>query len=86
MLARQMGKSTCAAGYLLWYAAFNLTQTILVAAHKYSGASELCNVLDLHTKHYPDYIRAGVTAYNKGSLEFDNGSRIIAQTNNRKHR
>jgi hypothetical protein len=28
----------------------------------------------------PDHIRAGVTSYNKGSLEFDNGSRIVAQT------
>jgi hypothetical protein len=28
----------------------------------------------------PDFIRAGVTAYNKGSLEFDNGSRIVAQS------
>ena len=27
----------------------------------------------------PDHIRAGVTNYNKGSIEFDNGSRIIAQ-------
>ena len=36
MLARQTGKSTCAAGYLLWYAMFNPDQTILVAAHKLS--------------------------------------------------
>ena len=28
----------------------------------------------------PDYIRAGVTSYNKGSVEFENGSRIISQT------
>ena len=27
----------------------------------------------------PDHIRAGVTSYNKGSIEFDNGSRIVAQ-------
>ena len=30
-------------------------------------------------EHIPDHIRAGATSYNKGSLEFDNGSRIIAQ-------
>ena len=28
----------------------------------------------------PDYIRCGVTSYNKGSMDFDNGSRIMAQT------
>jgi hypothetical protein len=28
----------------------------------------------------PDFIRAGVTSYNKGSIEFENGSRIVSQT------
>ena len=28
----------------------------------------------------PDHIRAGVTEYNKGSLSFDNGSRIVSAT------
>ena len=37
MLPRQMGKTTTAAGYLLWYAMFNPDQTILIAAHKYTG-------------------------------------------------
>ena len=80
MLARQMGKSTCAAGYLLWYAMFNPDQTILIAAHKYSGASEIMQRIRFAYETLPDFIRAGVTAYNKGSLEFDNGSRIVAQS------
>jgi hypothetical protein len=80
MLARQMGKSTCAAGYLLWYAMFNPDQTILVAAHKYAGAAEIMQRIRFSYETLPDFIRAGVTAYNKGSLEFDNGSRIIAQS------
>ena len=79
MLARQTGKSTCAAGYLLWYAMFNPDQTILIAAHKYSGAQEIMQRIRFAYETLPDHIRAGVTAYNKGSLEFDNGSRIIAQ-------
>lgn len=79
MLARQTGKSTCAAGYLLWYAMFNPDQTILIAAHKYSGAQEIMQRIRFAYEHIPDHIRAGATSYNKGSLEFDNGSRIIAQ-------
>ena len=35
MLPRQSGKTTTAAGYLLWYAMFHPDQTILIAAHKY---------------------------------------------------
>lgn len=79
MLPRQTGKSTCAAGYLLWYAMFNSDQTILIAAHKYSGAQEIMQRIRFAYETLPNHIRAGVTAYNKGSLEFDNGSRIIAQ-------
>lgn len=79
LISRQMGKSTAAAAYLLWYSMFNQDQTILVAAHKFSGASEIMTRLRFAYEHLPDYLRAGVTSYNKGSIEFDNGSRIIAQ-------
>ena len=79
LISRQMGKSTAAAAYLLWYSMFNPDQTILIAAHKYSGAQEIMQRIRFAYEHIPNFIRAGVTAYNKGSLEFDNGSRIIAQ-------
>ena len=79
MLPRQTGKSTCAAGYLLWYAMFKPDSTILIAAHKYSGAQEIMQRIRFAYETLPNFIRAGVTAYNKGSMEFDNGSRIVAQ-------
>ena len=79
MLARQTGKSTCAAGYLLWYAMFKSDSTILIAAHKYSGAQEIMSRVRFAYESLPNFIRAGVTAYNRNSIEFDNGSRIIAQ-------
>jgi len=79
MLGRQMGKSTTAAGYLLWYGMFVPDQTILIAAHKYSGAQEIMHRIRYAYEMCPDYIRSGVVSYNKGSIEFDNGSRIIAQ-------
>jgi hypothetical protein len=80
MLPRQMGKTTCAAGYLLWYAMFHSDQTILVAAHKYTGAQEIMQRIRYAYEDCPDHIRCGVTSYNKQSIEFDNGSRIVAQT------
>ena len=79
MLGRQMGKSTTAAGYLLWYGMFVPDQTILIAAHKYSGAQEIMHRIRYAYEMCPDHIRCGVVSYNKGSIEFDNGSRIIAQ-------
>jgi hypothetical protein len=79
MLPRQTGKSTTAAGYLLWRAMFVPDSVILIAAHKFSGAQEIMQRIRYAYELCPDHIRAGVTSYNKGSLEFDNGSRIIAQ-------
>jgi len=80
MMPRQTGKSTSAAGYLLWYAMFKPDSTILVAAHKYAGAQEIMQRVRYSYEACPDHIRAGATSYNKGSIEFDNGSRIVAQT------
>ena len=80
MLGRQMGKTTTAVGYLLWYGMFVPDSTILIAAHKYTGAKEIMQRLRYAYETCPDHIRCGVTSYNKESIEFDNGSRIVAQT------
>lgn len=80
MIGRQQGKSTCAAGYLLWYAMFIPDQTILVAAHKFTGSQEIMQRVRYAYELCPDFIRAGVVSYNKGSLDFDNGSRIVSTT------
>ena len=79
LLSRQMGKTTTAAGYLLWYAMFVPDSVILVAAHKHAGAQEIMQRVRYGYELCPDYIRAGVTNYNRGSIEFENGSRIVSQ-------
>jgi hypothetical protein len=80
MMPRQTGKSTSAAGYLLWYAMFVPDSTILVAAHKYTGSQEIMQRIRYAYESVPDHIRAGAVDYNKGSLTFDNGSRIVSAT------
>lgn len=80
MISRQMGKSTIAAGYLLWYAMFMDESTILIASNKYDGAQEIMNRVRYAYESVPDHIRAGVKTYNKRSIDFDNGSRIVANT------
>ena len=79
MLPRQMGKTATAAGYLLWYAMFVPDSTILIAAHKYAGAQEIMQRIRYAYELCPNFIRAGVVSYNKGSIEFDNSSRIVSQ-------
>jgi hypothetical protein len=80
MMPRQTGKSTSAAGYLLWYAMFVPDSTILIAAHKYTGSQEIMQRIRFAYELCPDHIRAGVTSYNKGSIDFENGSRIVSAT------
>ena len=80
LMPRQSGKSTSAAGYLLWYAMFIPDSTILIAAHKYTGAQEIMQRIRYAYENCPDHIKAGVTTYNKGSLDFENGSRIVSAT------
>ena len=80
MLPRQMGKTTCASGYLLWYSMFTPEAQVLIAAHKYTGAQDIMNRFRYGYEQLPDYIRAGVYTYNRNSVEFDNGSRVEATT------
>ena len=80
LMPRQTGKSTSAGGYLLWYAMFVPDSTILIAAHKYTGAQEIMQRIRFAYELCPNHIRAGAVSYNKGSLEFDNGSRIVSAT------
>jgi hypothetical protein len=80
LMPRQTGKSTSAAGYLLWYAMFVPDSTVLIAAHKYTGAQEIMQRIRYAYENCPDHIKAGSTTYNKGSLDFDNGSRIVSAT------
>jgi len=80
MLPRQMGKTTCATGYLLWYTMFVPEAQVLIAAHKYEGAQDIMNRYRYGYENLPDFIRAGVYSYNRNTIEYDNGSRIQATT------
>lgn len=80
LMPRQTGKSTSAAGYLLWYAMFVPDSTILIAAHKYTGAQEIMQRVRYAYENCPDHIKAGATKYNQGSIDFENGSRIVSAT------
>jgi hypothetical protein len=80
MIPRQSGKTTTAAGYLLWYASFNPDVTVLIAANKFKAANEIMMRIKYAYEELPNYIRPGVVEYNVTSIRFDNGSRIIATT------
>ena len=80
MIPRQSGKTTTAAAFLLWYASFNNDMTILIAANKFRAANEIMGRIKYAYEELPDFIRPGVVSYNVQSIQFDNGSRIVATT------
>jgi hypothetical protein len=59
---------------------FRPDSTILIAAHKYTGSQEIMQRIRYAYELCPDHIRAGCTSYNKGNLDFENGSRIVSTT------
>jgi hypothetical protein len=80
MLPRQMGKTTCAVAYLLWYTMFVPDCQVLIAAHKYEGAKDIMDRYRFGYENLPDFVRAGVYSYNRNTIEYDNGARIQATT------
>ncbi len=79
LTARQMGKTTVAAGYLLWYAMFNPNQTILVMGNNQAAALEIMGRVRYSYEECPDHIREAVIDYNKLEIKFANKSRIISR-------
>jgi len=80
LTSRQAGKTTSAAGFLLWFAMFQSDQTILIAANKFRAATEIMDRVKYAYEELPDWLRAGIVQYNVQDIKFDNGSRIKATT------
>ena len=79
-LPRQSGKSTVMISYILHYALFNPTVNIAILANKAATARDLLSRLQLAYEHLPKWLQQGVMSWNKGSLELENGSKILASS------
>ena len=79
-LSRQSGKSTTIIAYLLHYVLFNPTVNVAILANKAATARDLLGRLQLAYEHLPKWLQQGVMSWNKGSLELENGSKILASS------
>ncbi len=79
-MPRQTGKSTTCVSYLLHYAIFNDNVNIAILANKASTARDLLGRLQLAYENLPKWMQQGIIAWNKGSLELENGSKISANS------
>tara|TARA_Y100000590_G_scaffold331880_2_gene377206 strand:+ start:40487 stop:42121 length:1635 start_codon:yes stop_codon:yes gene_type:complete len=77
-LPRQSGKSTVIIAYLLHYVIFNPNVNVAILANKSSTARDLLQRLQLSYENLPKWLQQGVLNWNKGSLELENNSKILA--------
>jgi len=77
-MPRQTGKSTTVVSYLLHYAIFNDSVNVGILANKASTARELLSRLQTAYENLPKWMQQGILVWNKGSLELENGSKILA--------
>ena len=79
-LPRQSGKSTIVTAYLLWYVLFNANVNVAILANKAPTAREMLGRLQLSYENLPKWMQQGILGWNKGSLELENGSKILASS------
>ena len=79
-MARQSGKSTTILAYLLHYILFNENVSVAVLANKKTTAMELLGRLQLAYEHMPKWLQQGILIWNKGNIELENGSKILASS------
>ncbi len=77
-LPRQSGKSTVVTSYLLWYVIFNGNVNVAILANKAATAREMLGRLQLSYENLPKWMQQGIIGWNKGSVELENGSRLLA--------
>ena len=77
-MPRQTGKSTTCVAYLLHFIVFNDSVNVGILANKAATARELLGRLQTAYENLPKWMQQGILSWNKGSMELENGSKILA--------
>jgi hypothetical protein len=76
--ARQSGKTTTNTIYILHYILFNSDKKVALLANKAITTREILSRIKLAYELLPNWMKPGVVEWNKGSVEFSNGCKILA--------
>lgn len=76
--SRQAGKTTTAVAVILHYVLFNDHKTVALLANKGDSAREILDRIKIAYEALPKWMQQGVVEWNKGSVEFENGCKILA--------
>lgn len=77
-MPRQTGKTTTMAAVICHFAMFNPEFNIAILANKASTAREILSRIQLAYENIPWFLQQGVVEWNKGNIELENGSKIMA--------
>ena len=77
-LPRQVGKSTTSIAYILHLILFTDQQNVAILANKGALARDLLGKLQLAYEYLPKWLQQGVVTWNKGNIELENGSKVLA--------
>lgn len=75
---RQLGKSSILAAILCHYIIFNPAKKCAILAHKASSAREILDRVKKSYEFLPKWLKHGVLSWNKGSIELENLSKVMA--------
>ena len=77
MEGRQQGKTTSSAAYILWYTLFQANKNVAILANKAAAAREVLDRYQTMYENLPKWMQQGVTGWNKGDIELENGSKVF---------
>ena len=76
--SRQAGKTTTAVVVILHYILFNDYKRVGLLANKGDSAREILERIKIAFEALPSWLQQGVVEWNKGSVELENGSKVLA--------
>jgi len=74
---RQVGKTITVAAYFCHYVIFNNNKVAAILGNKDKTAREILYRVKIMFENLPHWLKPGVEEWNKSSVEFENGSRLI---------
>lgn len=77
-MPRQVGKTTTAAGYMLWCVLFQENFSIAILANKGNLAQDILSRIQYSFEYLPIWLQQGIVVWNKRNFELENGSKIAA--------
>jgi len=70
--------TTTSASFMLFYILFNKQKTVAIVANKQATAKEILDRIKLMYDYLPMWMKPGIVEWNKASVKFDNGCKIMA--------